>query len=155
MIIHSYLNLNGALIGNTLRIINQMHEHCDTPMPTPEEVRRLKKLHVRRKRPCMGRKHIPPIPGEYLYYDNRLENSGYWTINMIPCHFSFNGKQDFGPFVQRFGRHKGVRSEYIEIDSPNPRQVRRPSLQTSPERALSPDWSDLLSCTPNYSSDEL
>ena len=131
-----------------------MEDRCETPMPTLEEVRRLKKLYARRRRLPTGRKHVPPIPGEHLYYDKRLEDSGYWTIDMIPCHFSYNGKRDFGPFVINFGRHRGERSEYNEIDSPNPRQVQRPALRTLAGRPVSPGWYDSGPRNVGFDSDE-
>ena len=131
-----------------------MSARCETPMPTEETVRRLKKHHVRRRRVHSGRKHIPPIPGEYLYYDKRLEDSGYWTIGSIPCHFSYNGKRRFGPFVTHFGRHKGVRSEYNEIDAPDPRARPRPAILTPADRSVSPDFPDTGPRVLNFESDE-
>ena len=119
--------------------IMKMSVRAGSPLPSRDDVKRLRALYVRR-RAMPGKKHIPPIPGEHLYLDTRLENSGYWTIGDTPCHFSHNKCGRFGPFVQYMGRKAAKRSEYIELDAPNPRPPPRPTLVDPAMRSVSPEF---------------
>ena len=124
-------------------------------MPTAESVKRLRTLYTRRRRRVpRGRKHLPPIPGEFLYFDRRLEDSGYWLIGDIPCHFSCSTRSNFGPFVIRFKRTNGLRSPYMEIDCPNPRAYPRPTLVAPAPGRVSPDLYSEENRDAGYPSDE-
>ena len=148
-----YLNLN---VGDGyLFHYFSMSVRPGTPMPTAESVKRLRTLYTRRRRRVPpGRKHMPPIPGEYLYFDKRLQDSGYWLVGDFPCHFSCPTRSNFGPFVIRFPRTKGVRSKYMEIDCPDPRACPRPTLVAPPQDRVSPDWFVEEHRDAGYASDE-
>ena len=126
-------------------------------LPTRSDARRLQRLYARRRLRGGGGKHIPPLPGEYVYYDSRLEDSGYWTIRDIPCHFSCPQKRNFGPFVRCFGRQTGIRSAYVEIDAPQPRPCPRPTLVDPRRRirmrSVSPDFVNEGARLTGYASD--